>query len=242
MHETTTKQFHRQRSICAITVIALAASAAAVAQDSPRTITVVGHGSVAAAPDLAVVELTVESTAATAGAAASANAETTTAVLEAVRERLADEDEVSTARYSLDPRYARRQPGSSAPPDITGYVARNQVRARIHDPALIGGLLDAAIAAGANRSSGLRFVLEDRAPHLRLALAEAGRDARAQADSVAAALGVELGEILQASSAAPPPAPVRLEAQRMAMAADATPIEPGDVTVNATLTVTYRID
>jgi uncharacterized protein YggE len=213
----------------------------------PRTITVMGYGEVKASPDLALIELAVETTAETAAKATAYNAQRTSAVIDILKRRLDDDgDRVTTTGYQLEPQYANRRPGSEAPPEITGYIARNHVRIESHDLENVGKLIDAAIGAGANRTNMLSFTLEDRAPHLRKALEEAGEEARAQAESIAGALDVRLVEVLSASTAGVP-MPVPLYRERMvAMAADqmavSTPVEPGSIDVSATLTVTYRIE
>jgi uncharacterized protein YggE len=210
----------------------------------PRTLTVTGHGEVKASPDLAFVELAVETTAENAAKATTENARRTTAVIDALKKKIGAKDRVTTTGYSLQPQYANRRPGSDAPPEIAGYVASNRVRVESRDLSKVGDLIDVAITAGANRTDVLAFTLENRSPHLRVALQEAGAEARAQAESIAQALGVELGEVLNASTAGVSP-PMPLYKERMvAMAADSmsTPVEPGEVEVNATLTVTYRIE
>lgn len=229
------------------TVSVPAASPPALAQqeegEAQRTITVVGHGEVEASPDTAVVELAVETTAESADQVSSQNARLATRVIEAVKGLLGDDDRVTTTGYSLQPRYAQRKPGSEAPPEITGYIASNQVRIETHDLEKVGEVIDAGIAAGANRTTNLRFTLEERGPHLREALREAGEEARAQAESIAATLGVALGEVLAASTAGPPVIPSP-RVQRFAVAMEVretTPVEPGEVRVSATLNVTYRI-
>jgi hypothetical protein len=238
---------HRGLATGSLLALALAGSPLrAQADDSPppRTLSVVGHGEVKASPDLAFVQLAVETTAETAARATSENARRTTAVIDALKKKIGAKDRVTTTGYSLQPQYATRRPGSDAPPEITGYVASNQVRVESRDLAKVGDLIDAAIAAGANRTDLLSFTLENRSPHLREALQEAGAEARAQAESIAEALGVELGEVLNASTAGvSPPIPIYKE-RMVAMAADSmsTPVEPGEVEVNATLTVTYRIE
>jgi uncharacterized protein YggE len=224
-----------------------AAAPAARADDDaeqPRTITVVGYGEVRASPDLALLELAVETTADTAARATTENARRTTAVIDALKKKIGSQDRVTTTGYSLQPRYASRRPGSDAPPEITGYVSSNQVRVETRGLDAVGELIDAAIAAGANRTDGLSFTLQNRSPHLRAALEKAGAEAQAQAQAIAAALQVKLGEVLSAAtSGAPMPQPL-YKTRMLAMAAEAvsTPVEPGEVEVSATLTVSYRIE
>lgn len=214
---------------------------------APRTLTVVGEGEVTADPDLAVLTLAVETEAAQAAEASRRNAEITERVLAAVRPLLGERGELGTAGYSLYPEYEAPSPERQQEgPRIRGYRASNEVRVELRDLARVGRVIDAAIAAGANRVAGLSFSLEERAPHVREALAEAGRAVRAEAEAAAAALGVRLGPVLAAStgsaSAPPPPVPMPMMARGMAQDAVQTPIEPGDVTVRVTLHVTYGIE
>jgi len=220
----------------------------AAAEDTPlrRTIAVNGAGEVKVPPDLAVVSFAVETTAPTAGAAVAENARQSAAVADAVRQLLASNGKVTTTRYSLDPVYEQRERGSApAAPRITGYVARNQVRAETRAIDSIGKLIDAAAKAGANRVDGLDFTLEQRAQAQTDALQRAGEDARRQAEATAAALGVKLGKVLAASTNAAPiiaPRPFARVGMAMADASAPTPVEAGDVTVSAMLQVTYEIE
>jgi uncharacterized protein YggE len=81
-----------------------------------------------------------------------------------------------------------------------------------------------------------------RAEAIRGAVAKA----RADAAAIAAALGVRLGAVLDASTAGgQPPVFARLEmAQARGFAADAasTPIEPGQQTITASVTLVYAIE
>jgi uncharacterized protein YggE len=217
-----------------------------VAAASPRTLAVVGEAQVTAAPDLAVLAVAVETEAAQAAAAAGRNAELSERVLRAVRGAMGERGEASTASYALFPVYTDPSPERPGdPPAIRAYRASNEVRVEVRDLPRVGPVLDAAVSAGANRVSSLQFSLERQEPHVRAALAEAGREARAEAEAAATALGVRLGAVLSARTgdAEPPPMPVP-QVARMAIAdgSFATPIEPGDVTVRVTLHVTYAID
>ena len=237
-------------SLALVFMVALALSisgAPLLAQDDdepPRTITVMGYGEVKTSPDLAFIELAVETTAETAAKATGENARRTTAVIDALKKKIGEQDKLTTTGYSLQPQYANRRPGSDAPPEITGYIASNRVRVESRDLAKVGDLIDAATAAGANRTDLLSFTLENRSPHLREALREAGAEAKAQAESIATALGVKLGAVQSASTAGVPmPVPMYRERMMAAQAADvSTPVEPGEVEVSATLTVTYLIE
>lgn len=228
-------------------LLPLAAAAQAAAPAGPaRSLTVTGEGEAAAPPDLSVVTLAIETEGATAAEAAARNAERADAVRRALEAMNAARLEVTTGGYSLEPIYMHHPPGPDGvekAPTIRGYRAHNELRAEVRELAKVGEVLDAAIGAGANRVQGVVFLLEAREAALREALTRAGREARAQAEAAAAALGVRLGRVLsaQAGGGPPPPMPVPMMRQ-MEMASVATPIEPGEVTVRSSLTVTFEIE
>ena len=225
----------------------VAAAQVAAPVGAPRTLTVTGEGEAAAAPDLSVVTLAVETEGATAAEAAARNAERADAVRRKLEAMTSARLEVTTGGYSLEPIYVHHPPapdGVEKPPTIRGYRAHNELRVEVRDLSKVGEVLDAAIGAGANRVQGVVFSLEAREAALREALTRAGREARAQADAAAAALGVRLGRVLsaQAGGGAPPPMPMPMMRQMEMASSVTTPIEPGEVTVRAALTVTFEIE
>jgi len=236
---------HRQLASVLVALTCLTASAGADETPPRRTIEVTGQGEVKTAPDQAVISFAVETTAPTAGAAVAENARKSGALADALKKEIGSNGKVSTTRYSLDPVYEQRERGAgTAPPRITGYIARNQVRAETRATDSAGKLIDVATSAGANRVDGLEFTLEERSAAQSDALKRAGQDARRQAEAAAAALAVTLGKVMSATvSGAPIVAPRPYPMMRMATAEASapTPVEAGDVTVTATLQVTYEI-
>lgn len=238
----------RSTSLTRIAVaLALWAHATSIlAEETPkqRTIEVTGTAEVSVAPDLAIISLAVETTAQEATIAVEQNAARTAKVVAAIKQKLGAKDRTSTTRYALEPRYQQAERGSTNAPTITGYVAYNEVRVEMHALDAVGQLIDAGVTAGANRVSQLEFTLADRNPTLRAALSQAGSEAQAQAESVATALGVQLKQVVTANSQSPV-MPRRYEGLAMRASADARPpthVEPGDVTVSATLQVIYEIE
>ncbi|HSP97839.1 MAG TPA: SIMPL domain-containing protein [Candidatus Dormibacteraeota bacterium] len=233
------------RSATLFALLALASPALADDVPPPRTIAVSGEGKVSVSPDLAVVSFGVETTAPTAGAAVADNAKKSTALVDAIKQTIDAKDKVATTQYSLSPVYEQRDRASAAPPKIIGYIASNLVRVELHDVKGVGALIDAATSAGANRANDLQFTLEERAEAQSNALARAGADAKRQAEATAAALGVELGRVLSATTSGGPIVYPRTYARAgmvaMAEAAPPPPIEASDVDVSVTLQVTYEI-
>jgi len=222
------------------------AQAAGWAQESsskpdPPTIRVVGEATITAKPDQAEVDLGVVTRAATGQAAATQNAQKQDAVLAQLRKVLGSGAEIKTLSYSLTPDY--RYPKEGGQPVLSGYTATNVVQVKTSDLPQVGMLIDAATQSGANTVQSLRFTLKDEQVVLSQALREAAVKARAKADALASALGVKIVRVLHVDGGGQPIRPVF--SQAMAMRADdsapPTPVEPGTIEVQATVTLTVEI-
>jgi len=229
-------------SLLVVLLVAHTSHAAGDGGGKRRTISVNGRGEVSANPDLAILSFAVETTAATAATAVEQNAAVSTKVGAALKSVLGQGDKLKTTRYSLQPRYeTKREPGEAK---IVGYVASNEVQVETAAVDGVGKLIDTATTAGANRVSNLTFTVKDRNRYVREALDLAGNEAKAQAEAAARALGVKLKQVVSASTLAPPIIQPRVFGGfgRAAMAQATTPVEAGDVTVTAELSVTYEIE
>ena len=224
-------------------MLALGAIPRIAAADQPRTIVVSGTGEASARPDLAGMSFAIETHARTATDAASRNAALAQKVTDALKAKLGDKGKVSTGGYSLSPDY-EQHPGRQESPTIVGYNAQNSITVETPAMDLLGGLIDTAIAAGANRVNYLNFTLKNDTKARAEALANASRDAQGQAQALAASLNVKLKRLLTASTEGESrPIPVmRAQKYSASMAAVATPVEAGDITVSATVFLTYEIE
>lgn len=231
-----------------IALILLLIPATAVAQqptaDEPRTLTVVGTGTVEREPERAVVMLAVESEAPTAREASQANAELMDAVIAAIRDADIPEGDVRTVSYQLNPVYRRPPTEQGGTPEIGSYRAVNMVQVTVDDLDRLGRVIDTAIAAGANRVASLSFQLRDHDSARRAALEEAVANARAEAEAVASASDQRLGEPLSISTSMsrpiPPPRPMAMDMVQARAEVD-TPIETGSLTVTATVNIVYEL-
>jgi uncharacterized protein len=208
----------------------------------PRTLNVGAHASVQRVPDRAVVQLAVETVAETALAATAENAAAMDRVLTALGELGIPEARIRTTRIDLQPRYDQRR--EAREPVIVAYQAINQVMVQLDDLDLVGRTVDAAVRAGANRVTGIRFELRDPQTAYHEALRQAVAQAREEATVLAEALGETLGPAIQVSTGGVQPPPVRMEALGIDLRAmDATPpVQPGELDVTATVSITYRLD
>lgn len=210
-----------------------------------RTIRVTGTGEFRVEPDLATVHFAVETTGATAQEAGQANADLMERVIQALIQVGVGRQDIQTSGYSLFPEYAPQPRPVVEPSRIRGYRVMNQVSVRTRQLGQVGRLIDAGLAAGANRLHGVGFEVTDSRAAEAQALQRAIGAARAAAETMAQALGVQLGPVLEASTNAEPVRPFLRQMARdgaMTMEAQAvTPVEPGEQTVHAFASVVFEI-
>jgi uncharacterized protein YggE len=232
--------------ILAAWALALVVAMPIAAQDDNKAIpliTVQGDAELHVAPDLATVRLGVEAQEETAAAAQQRVNRAGNAIHEALRSAGVTPEAIQTTGLTLSPVYSHpgQRGGESR---LTGYRARNVVLIRLHDVERVGPVLDAGLAAGANRVDGIDFSLEDDAELRRQALTQAVGVARAKAAAIAEAMGVSLAAVHSVQEGGVSVIPYEAPMARMEMmAADqaATPVAAGQVSVNAQVTVQYRI-
>jgi len=129
-------------------------------------------------------------------------------------------------------------------PRIVAYRAGNTIEITVEQVDLVGGVIDAGLTAGANQLQGISFGLKNDLPQRTRALALAAEDAEAKAQTIARALHVRLSGVLEITEGGVHVVPQReYFAGARAMAAEAmrTPVESGEVQVQATVTVRYEI-
>lgn len=218
--------------------IALALAAPAAAQTTPpRTLTMTGTGNAKAAPDMADISAGVTSTAPTAAAALAANTQAMNRVLAALERLGVARRNIQTSNFSVAPEYANRLPNEQ--PRLSGYRVSNQLHVILDEVSRVGTVLDALVTAGANQMNGLNFTFKDPAPLLARARADAVADAKLRAQQYAAAAGLTLGPIQSLTEGgAETPRPMY---RVMAMAAAPAPIEAGEESVSATVSIVWEI-
>lgn len=210
----------------------------------PPTLSVSGRGEVSASPDRALVRVGAVVQAPEAAAAQNQVNQIVQRAVEALKGQGIAEEALTTAGLMLTPVYAQR--GENQPPDegrVVAYRASNSIRVRVDDLKRVGTVIDAAVAAGANHVEGISFELKDDREPRRRALQDAAREAQTKAETLAEAMNVKLERVAEILEGGVELFPPRLEMGRMALAAGQapTPVQPGQVQVQATVTVRYRI-
>lgn len=227
-------------SIALLTAILLIATQAAAAGDEKmaRSVTVQATASVNAAPDIARIRSGVRTEGETAAEALASNTRKMANVIDGLKAMGIAAKDIQTSNFNVSPQYTHHRDGRT--PEIAGYQATNEVTATIRDLKAIGGILDKVVELGANQVHGLSFEVSKAEELADEARREAIANARRRAELFAKAANADVGEVLEIREGGAPSfarGPM-LEAASSRMAA---PIEPGEQSLSASVTVTWEL-
>jgi uncharacterized protein len=222
-------------ALAAAVTVAVVRPGAAHGSSEPsiRTVTVEGTATASVVPDTALFTFGFDSEGSTAKGALAENAAHMRRVISALLRVGVAREDIQTQNVSVYPR--QNDNG-----DVVGYSASGSVIATVRRLARAGAVVDAAVAAGANETSGPQFSHSSRSQLRQKALREAFGDARAKADALAREAGASLGEVRRIEESSQVPEPYPIGAYRDAVLAK-TPIEPGTQEARATVTVTFSL-
>jgi uncharacterized protein YggE len=204
-----------------------------------------GSGNVIGTPDRAQVTFSVVTENPDVRTAQQANAVQMKLVIDALGAAGLPKDALKTTGYNIYPLYddISKSPFEQK---IRTYQVTNTLTVTLHDVNRTGEVIDIAVKNGINQASSIQFMLSDeQSQTLRTeALKKAVSGARADADTVAGALGTTILGV-QSVDISGGYSPVLFENYKVDNAVSAptspTPIQPGDVTVNAQVSITYTI-
>jgi uncharacterized protein YggE len=223
---------------------AQAQTVAETASTLPRTITVVGEGTVKIKPDIAQANIGVEVIRPTVKAASSRAKESMDAVLQALKQQGVDEKDIQTSGFSV---WTERPYGPEGPSgDELLYHVSNQVAVTIRELDAVGTVLDAAIEAGANNIYGVTFSLADPSRAESEAQRKAVDDAQAKAQWLASLNDVKLGDVVSVSEMIGGgggyyAGGVREAALAAGMGGGGGPIAPGELELTLQLQIVYTV-
>jgi uncharacterized protein YggE len=202
-----------------------------------RTVTVSGEGRVARTPDVVLMTVGVDISRPDLTTAQSEASTTMDKVIGALKDRGVAEKDITTTVYSIYTDRDYSKPDSS----ITGYHVTHLVTAKVRDVAGAGGVLQAAIDAGANSVQGLSFGLDDTAAAVQDARAAAIADAKGKAQQLAQLTNATLGQVMTITEGtASTPYPAAMPATGSAGGKDVT-INAGQTEVVVTVTVVWAL-
>ena len=228
----------RHTALCTLAV-SLVLAFPALADDPDRQITVTGEGLVAVAPDLAWISIGVSHDADKAAEAMAMMADAMRDVLVELEQAGILPADMQTGQLTLEPRYDYSS--YDGVPKMLGYTAATTVEVRVRELDNLGSVLDAVVNEGANRLGGIRFDLADKVDAMADARRAAVADARARAALYAMAAGVVLGDLQSLTEACGYMQPAPMYDMRLAEAGSAVPIVSGEISFQASVTLTYAI-
>jgi uncharacterized protein YggE len=212
----------------------------APAPPPPPSISTSAVGETTVVPDRAMLSVAVESQGQTAAAAGAENAKLQARVIDAVKAAGVAAAQIRTVGYNVFPEYT--QPTGGKGPRISGYRAHNTVQIEVRSLETVGKVIDAVLAAGATNLGGLSLFASNTDAARREALQKPVAKARSDAEALAAAAGGSLGPVLEMTTE-PFGVPQPIVRQAMAMegrAAVSTPVETGEMTVQAVVHVRWQ--
>lgn len=205
--------------------------------ESERTVVATGTARVRGVPDVLTTRLGVTSRGRTVGEALGRNNQASAKVMEVLRDGDVDKRDIQTSNLSIGPVHDDRSS------EVTGYQVSNLLSVQLRDLGSAGDLIDRAAEAGGDDVvvQGVSFDFDDASDLITQARAEAVKRARSQAEQLAAAAGVELGEVLTITESSRDDGPV-MDALGDAGERSATvAISPGSEELSVTVSVVYRI-
>jgi uncharacterized protein YggE len=228
--------------VAAVGVVGLgSAGSDAPADDaSSRTITVSATGTAEAAPDQAVVRVSVT----VSGNDSAAVRSTLSSDADALRSALDELDvEYETARYTIRERPPERR-GERGDADAPAYRGEHAFEVTVDDPNDTGAVIDAAADVGAEVDTVQLTLSDEKRTALRDdAIENAMTDARSQASTIANAANLTVTVAASVDASESQYAPVRYETAAAggdAGGGGATNVDAGDVSVTYTVRVTYN--
>jgi uncharacterized protein YggE len=204
------------------------------------TITLTGKGTVDHAPDVAMISVGVQVEAKTAAEAMTQQAQQMNGVFAAVKAAgIADRD-MQTGNLSLNPVY---EYPNNARPRLTGYQASNQLTIKVRKLDTLGQTMDAVVKGGGNTIHGVSFSIDQPDKFQNDARIEAIKDAASKAELYAQAVGYKVKRIVTISEQEfyPQPVPMMMQTRNQDMAAAATPIAAGEVSLTQTVNVVFEL-
>lgn len=209
-----------------------------------NTLSVSGSATAQAISDEVTASMGVETTNTTAQAALTSNSNFMNAVLEALKAAGVQENETSSATFSITPNYNYSSNANQG--RLIGFTVGNSIQIKSSNIESVSKWIDAAVSAGANNVNNIYFsVSNKKLDEIKNSLLKDAIDnAKAKADIAASAAGLQvLGvkSIGVEDIRLPPPAPIYSASAINSEAAASTPIISGQQEVSESVTIVYFI-
>ncbi|SFD58403.1 SIMPL domain-containing protein [Pseudoalteromonas denitrificans] len=179
--------------LTSIAILAMSFTALANTQlPNNRHISVTGTAELSAKPDIAVINLHVESNNKTSLAAKTEVDTRVNNLLDGIEKFKVDESNVSASSISTEPRYSYR---NNENPKITGYVARRTLKVTLNDLKKLNKFIDFALSVKINSVRNIELKSSKEKALKDEAIALAVKNAKEKGRSLAHAFDADLGRI-----------------------------------------------
>ncbi|MGN1385391.1 MAG: SIMPL domain-containing protein [Bacillus sp. (in: firmicutes)] len=196
-------------------------------------LTVTGNGKVMAQANAVQLQIEVITKGNDVTEAQQENAQNMNRVIQAITDVGIPKENIQTVVYTVSPTYNYID-GKQV---FTGFEVINAISVKITDINQVGTVIDTAVQNGANRLSSLQFTVENPDYYYQQALSLALQNAQLKAKTIADTMQLSLHsqpiEIIEEDSSVPP-------ILYKSAALSSTPIEQGQMTINAAVRVTFR--
>lgn len=206
-------------------------------------LTVEGKGKAYVVPDVAKIQIGVNTEAATSEETVKNNTEKINAVMAAIKALGVEAKDIKTTNYSLGPKYTWKDNESKQ----DGFTLSQNMEIKLHDFTKIGDLIATTTKAGANMVGGVDFIIDDPDKANADARQEAVAKAMAKAKIIEDSTGLSLGRVTNYSEYADggymPYYSKSVSMGDVGAVPEAAPsIEPSQSEVNLTVSLTYKIN
>ncbi len=225
----------------------------AAAIDGQGEIHVTGQGKVSIEPDLAVLNLGVETRGATVSEAREAAAAAMAAVMESLASEGVEDKDIQTSRFDINDDREWQEITENgirtSKSVLVGYRVRNNLTVKVRDLDNVSAVIDGAAEAGGDaiRFNGLNFTAEDLSPVMTQLREDAVNDAKSKAQHFADLAEVGLGDLIFISdgTVARPLSRVYAESAAFALSAAQafdTGISRGELEVTMSVQTVFTIE
>ncbi len=199
-----------------------------------RVISVTGNGQVTAKPSSIQLQIEVQTQGQNVQGPQQENAATMNQVIQSITALGIPSEQIQTAAYTITPLYHFEE-GQQI---FTGYEVSNAITVHVSDPERVGLITDTAVENGANRISNIQFKVDHADAYYQQALSLALHNAQAKAKTIAETMHLPLQlfptEIVEEQVHTP------ILYRSMAISPDMTPIEQGQIDINASVRVNFQ--
>lgn len=206
-------------------------------------ITAKGNASAEVKPDVANITIAVQTQSKTLVEAVNDNNALAEKINSNLKKIIGKDDQLKTTGYQVFPVYSYDKQ-STPSSKLTGYKVTNQIQVKTKTISKIGQIIETALNNGANSVSGLNYSISSTQSICNSLIAQAVKNARLEADTLAAALGMKITGVSKVSSSCSDMQiqPYMMKSFAVADSAGAPPLEAGETTVSTEVYVEYIIE